>query len=153
MCRSRREFDYGHCHHFIKSFGNVVSIKDGKIETIWNFDADNDMYQPVIDVLDTFIKSKPITDVYFAPMHRIGMECSHEYTGNEVLTWNHFYVDVTDKFVKSRGMSINTIKARYRYTKNVFYRSLESITEDALNTVLELIAANTLYRGKNGRAF
>lgn len=146
--RSRREFDCGHCRHFIKSFGNVVAIKNGEIETIWNFDAGSDVYQPVVNALDAFIKSKPITDVHFAPLRRIGMECSHEYTGDEVLTWNHFYVDVPDKFVKTCGADINAIKAQYRDTKNVFARSLNEISMEALDTVLELIASNTLYKGK-----
>lgn len=148
--RSRREHDCGHCRHFVKSFGNIVVIKNNQIETVWGFDAGDATYQPVVDALDAFIKSKRIAGVHFAPRRRVGMELSHEYTGTEVHTWNHLYVDVPDKFIfiQRHNNDINYVTSQYRDTKNVFARSLNEVSMDALETVLELIASNTLYRGK-----
>ena len=47
-----------------------------------------------------------------------------------------------------RKSDIPTVKAKVRDRKNVFKRSLDEITEEAVDTVLELIASNTLYRGQ-----
>ncbi len=44
------------------------------------------------------------------------------------------------------------IKGQYRDTKNVFKRSLDEITMDAVDTVLELINSNTLYKGAEWKA-
>ena len=44
MYRKRREFDCSCCRHFVKAFGNVVSLDGGVVTTIWDFDAgDSDM--------------------------------------------------------------------------------------------------------------
>lgn len=48
--------------------------------------------------------------------------------------------------------SIGDIKGGFRDTKNVFKRSLDEISMDALETVLELINSNTLYKGEEWKS-
>jgi hypothetical protein len=60
--RERREFDCHCCRQFIRNFGNVVVIKDNKVETLWVFSTQDTTYQPVIDALSTYVKSKIIVD-------------------------------------------------------------------------------------------
>lgn len=57
------------------------------------------------------------------------------------------YTPIPERLLE-RKSDIPTIKAKVRDRKNVFKRSLDEITEEAVDTVLELIASNTLYRGQ-----
>lgn len=151
--RERREFDCTCCRHFIKRFGNVVSIKDGKITTIWDFDANSpNKFQPVIDTLDAFVRLHPVTDVYYTKWKDIGTKMNYEQTEFGPRKWFHFYVLLPDRFVCRNGMSEGDYKGQFRDTKNVFKRSLEELTLDSVNVVLELIASGTLYRGEEWKS-
>lgn len=146
--RERREHDCSCCRHFIKSIGNAVFIKNNEVHTLWGFTTGDDTYQPVMNALDAFIKSKVVTDVYVTKDKRVGTEKNYEEIDNgKIITWEHFYLELPAKFVDRSGQSISEVKGNLRATKNVFKRSLDEITEDAVETVLELINSNTLYRG------
>jgi len=146
--RERREFDCSCCRHFIKQFGNVVVIKDNMIKTIWEFDACSTTFQPVVNALDAFIKANVITNVYISKFNKIGTASNFEDLGNgEVKKWEHFFIDLPSKFVDRSNRSIGDLQGDFRDTKNVFKRSLDEITKESIDTVLELISSNTLYRG------
>lgn len=147
--RTNRVHDCSHCRHFIKQFGNVVAIKDYKIITLWDFDAGS--WQPVVDALSDFVKRYKIVDVFFSKLKRIGVKENFGMVGDEPIKYNHFYVDLPDKFILQSKVTVETVKAKYRDSKNVFKRSLEEITSDSVDTVLELIDSNTLYRGAENR--
>ena len=49
--RQRREFDCSCCRHYVKVLGNVVAYKDGKLISIWNFDAGDKNFQAVCDAM------------------------------------------------------------------------------------------------------
>lgn len=146
--RTRREFDCSCCRHFIKTMGGVVAIRDGRIETIWDFDtASPECYQPVMDALSSYIKSKPIKDAFFTHEHTIGIAHNYERdeNGHKVLTWNHFFVNTPRCAYTTHDINVET--ARIRDDRNVFLRSMSELTVEATETVLELIAQNSLYRG------
>lgn len=151
--RKRREYDCSACRQFIKNFGNVVAIKDNQIKTIWDFEVDDNKFQTVINSLDTFIKSKPVADVYFSKFNNIGLDKNRELLDNgTVLMWEHFFIVLPDKFVNKTNRSLGDIKGDFRDTRNVFQRSLEEITEDSVLTVLELISQNSLYKGEEWKS-
>ena len=58
---------------------------------------------------------------------------------------DHFYFELPNKFVEKH--SIGTTKGRFRDTRNVFKRSLDEISLEAIETIMELISSNTLYKG------
>ena len=151
--RERREHDCSCCRQFIKNIGNSVVIKDNKIETIWDFKTNDSTYQPVLDALSLFIKSHAISDVYVSKIKKIGtLKNYEEMEDGHVHEWSHFYVELPDKFVDKSNRSEGEIKGAFRDTKNVFKRSLDEISMDAVDTILELITSNTLYKGKEWKA-
>ena len=149
--RERREHDCSCCRHFIKNIGNAVVIKNNKIRTMWDFDTQSDEYQPVVDALNSYLLSKAVTDLYLSPFKKVGTDKNYEEcTDGKIYTWEHFYLELPDRFVERD--SIGTAKGRFRDIRNVFKRSLDEITEDAVLTVLELIASNSLYKGEEWKS-
>lgn len=148
MYRKRREYDCGHCRNFITTIGGAVAIVDGKIHTIWEIDTDDVVFQPVVDALRTYVESKPIKDIWRHFTNTVGVKSTNEYTEDkQIIKWTHMYTPIPERLLE-RKSDIPTAKAKVRDRKNVFKRSLDEITEEAVDTVLELIASNTLYRGQ-----
>ena len=145
--RERREHDCSMCKNFVRNIGKAVVITEqNKLRSVWDFDAGNEVYQTVIDKMDEYIKSQPVCDVYHSKETKIGTAENHEQTeSGEILTWHHFNVTLPNRFVSndSEGM----FKSKYRDNRTVLQTSLETISEDSLQTVLELIASNSLYKG------
>jgi hypothetical protein len=147
--RERREYDCSCCRQFIKNIGNVVTIKDNEVKTIWDFEIDSTTFQPVAKALSAYVKSKAMSDVWVSKFKKIGTDRNFEDLDNgEVAEWNHFYIELPDKFVDKSSRSEGDIKGSLRDTRNVFKRSLEEITQESLLTVLELISQNSLYKGE-----
>lgn len=147
--RERRWHDCSCCRQFVKTIGNAVIIKDNKITTIWDFRTDDSTYQPVLDALSTFIKSHTVSDIYVSKFNKIGtLQNYEEMEDGHMHEWSHFFLELPDKFVDKSSRSEGDIKGGFRDTRNVFKRSLDEIDMDALDTILELITSNTLYKGE-----
>jgi hypothetical protein len=153
LFRKRREYDCSCCRNFIKNIGNVVVIRDNKIKTIWDFETNDTTFQPVINALSEYVKSQVVSDIYVSEFKKIGTDKNYEKSQDGKITeWQHFYLELPDKFVDQSSKSEGDIKGSYRDTRNVFKRSLEEITEESLLTVLELISQNSLYKGEEWKA-
>lgn len=145
--RERTEHDCSCCRHFIKSLGNVVAIKDGKVISIWDFNVDgDDTYEPSIKAMREYIHSCRISDVYLTKERRIGTPTNKELYEGNIINYDHFYADIPTKYLW--GSSKSEKQAELRDTRNVFKRSLDEISAEAVNIVLELISQNSLYRGE-----
>jgi hypothetical protein len=119
--RQRREHDCSCCRHFIKNIGNAVIIKDNKIKTIWDFETGDTTYQPVINALSKYVKSQVISDIYVSKEKKIGTDKNFEQLENgKVTEWQHFYLELPDKFVDRSSRSEGDIKGTFRDTRNVF---------------------------------
>ena len=148
IVRERREYDCSCCRHFIKSFGNVVVIKDNKIHTIWDIDTGDDKYQPVVNALDEYVKNRMVSNVFVSRFDKMGTRHNLERLENgEIIGHDHFYVELPSKFVVNQFRTPEEVKGQHRDVRNVFMRSLNEISMDSLMTVLELIYSNTLYKG------
>lgn len=146
--RERRHFDCSCCRHFIKSIANAVFIKDNNVKTIWDFETGDSTYQPVIDALNDYVKSKTVSNVYYSKYTGVGTDKNFEDDAGNIVEWSHFYLTLPDKFVDNTQRSEGDYQGSFRDVRNVFKRSLEEITDDSVSTVLELIAQNSLYRGE-----
>lgn len=145
--RARREHDCSACRSFIKKFGNVVTVKDGIVKSIWDFKSNNFEYDTVCEVMSRYVKSFPIKDVFLTCENTIGTPSNKEVIdGVGLFTWRHLYVVVPNKFIVRKD-DVNEKIAENRDVRNVFKRSLDEISIDAVNTVLELISQNSIYRG------
>lgn len=152
--RKRREYDCSCCRRFVKNIGKLVSFMDGQMVTIWDFDTKSDVYQPVVDALAAYVKTCAVVNPYYVGRNMIsdgkfGTEMNYEYDADHkaVRTWDHFAVEIPQRFIVN-SYDVSTKMAEWRDSANVFKRSLEELTMDAVDTVLELIAQNGLYRGK-----
>lgn len=148
--RERREHDCSCCRSFIRSFGNIVTIKNGKITSIWDFETSQKEYNPSFKAMKDYIYSVPIKDVFITNNQFQGHDKDYErIDDDEVITWHHFYFKLPKIFVINKDKTyLNKKRAEYRDTRNVLLRSLNEITFEALGTVLELIDQKTLYRGE-----
>ena len=151
--RERREHDCCCCRHFIKSIGNVVAIKDNKIISLWDFEIDCTTYAPVVKALSNYIHSHVVSDIFLSREKFAGTDHNFELSDDgKSKQWDHFYLDIPEFLVQKDGDLINENKATYRDTRNVFKRSLDEITQEAVETILELISQNSLYKGEEWKA-
>lgn len=149
--RERREYDCSCCRHFIRDVGNVVSIKNGELHTIWGINpVSDDKYNVVAAALDAYVKQKAVSGVFIKKEKRIGTPENREMlpTG-KINKYEHFFVDLPEIciFKEYYGHTLEGDLSQFRDIRNVFKRSLDEISKEAVDTVLELIAQNSLYKG------
>jgi hypothetical protein len=145
--RKRTEHDCSCCKQFIRTIGGTVAIIDDKLVSVWDVTTEEEGYNVVAKKLAKLVKSKPIKDPFLHYERTAGTDRNfEEVTGERPKTWNHFFVNVDSKFVAPKA-NIPTRLGEERSTKDVFLRSLREIDADAVQTVLDLIAQNSLYRG------
>ena len=149
--RERREYDCSCCRHFIRDIGNVVSIKNGELHTIWGINpVSDDKYNVVAAALDAYVKQKAVSGVFLKKEKRIGTPKNREMlpTG-KINKYEHFFVDLPEIciFKEYYGHTLEGDLSQFRDIRNVFKRSLDEISKEAVDTVLELIAQNSLYKG------
>lgn len=147
--RERREHDCSCCRHFIRSFGNVVAIKNNKMVSIWDFKTGDSTFQTVIDALNVLVTSKQIRNVFLPEGRGFGTKSSTEILDSgDSQVWNHFYVKTTDSIKTFKEDRIGSVRGDMGSSKHVLHRSLTEISSDAIETVLELTAQNSLYKGE-----
>ncbi len=143
----RQEHNCHCCRHFLNNYGNLVTIFDGQVKTLWEFSIGGD-YKKVPEALDALVRSAPITNVFVSKIPGLGTDSNTQrLTSGEVIRWQHFYATLpTDRLLRG-SESIESFIGRRNSSKQVFERALLELTVEATETVLELIAQNSLYRG------
>ena len=144
--KERTEHDCQCCKSFIRAVGGLVTIIDGKLVSIWDVKVDN-FYQEVANALSALVKSQPIDNLFLHTEPIAGLDENRQMVDGKVVTWRHFFIKVPTGNI-SKGVDIGTKLAESRSSKDVFLRSLTELTLDSVNTVLELIGQNSLYRGE-----
>ncbi len=151
--RERREYDCNCCKQFIRAVGNVVTIIDDHVVSIWDIDIDNPTYQTVADAMAKAVKAHPIENVFRHTERTAGTEKTFEALTEPgaVRAWNHFFVNIPPTFVLSKK-DIGPTLGDFRSTFDVMRRGVLEITDDAISTTQELIEQNSLYRGAEHKA-
>ena len=157
MYQERTEHDCNSCKQFIRTMGNVVAIIDGDLVSIWDGPVDDPNYQVVAAAMATLVKSAPIENIFLHCAPSAGTAKNFTSCLENVVTWEHFHVQLPrgkhgeKNFVMPQDR-IPTKLSEMRSLYDVLYRSLSELTLDSIDTVLELIAQNSLYRGTEHRA-
>ncbi len=167
--KERTDHDCSCCKHFIRTMGGVVAIVDGKIKTLWDFEPTDTFYDAVSEAMDDLIVNAAIDNIFLHTEKQVGVEKSFAqvlmFKGEgrseaearvdalmnspeyETVTWEHFHLHLPANVVMKKD-AIGPKLSETRSTYDVFKRGLEELTLDAVDTVLELIAQNSLYRGE-----
>lgn len=143
--RERTEHDCSCCKKFIQNIGNVVVIHDADVLTVWDVDVGGD-YQVVADALAAQVRAQEVADFYLHYEPNIGTDYNHQMVDGVSKRWDHFHFKLPAKFVKPKDQ-IGTCLSELRSGKDVFKRGLAELTQEAIDTVLELISQGSLYRG------
>ncbi len=145
----RREYDCNCCRGFVRSFGNVVSIVDNNVVTIWDFDAGDEKYQAVVDAMAREVRLRAVTNVFLPESRKFGtFESIELVSGKQPIVWSHFFVNVPKSIAVFNSDDIGTKRGKMRDLRNVLKRSLEEISTDAVETTLGLISQRSLYKGE-----
>lgn len=134
------------CKSFLRQFGGIVSIKNNKIVTLWDEKAEGEYEKPV-EALRKYISSLPIVGIFLTEFKVGGT--SKSFDGKRGVEWNHFSLNFNKKFVKS---NCGELVGLSRDAKNLLQRSISEISDDAAETVLELINQNSIYKGAEYKA-
>lgn len=151
--RERREYDCSCCRQFIKAVGDAGAIIDGKFVSVWDVTVipAEAVYQTVTNALSAFVHAQKIDNLFLHIAPYAGTDKNLEQMlDKSIHTWNHFYVNIPSQFVR-KGVEIGPILSETRGTHDVLLRSLKEITTEAVDSVLELVAQNSLYRGAESK--
>ena len=149
----RQGFNCNCCRQFICNYGNVVAIKDGAIKSMWDFAVDDVMYSEVIAALNNLVCESNITNVFVTKQSKLGIDRSLDLSNSKYnKEWQHLFAQLPRTLVTSSCLTEDTIKHNKRVKCEAFKSILDSISIDATETLLDLIAQNKLYRGESNKA-
>jgi hypothetical protein len=163
------------CNNFIRRYGNIVTVINNRIVTIWDVDIEGE-FAPVVIALSNMLRSAKIENVFFETFNelhnlnygkckkndsvfRLGIDKNHKQYNKEeadkfgvvkegeIRTFHHLHVDLPAIFVDQSGNSVESIIGGYRDAKNVFQRAMEEISLDTLYLVKDLINQGSLLDG------
>lgn len=136
------------CKSFLRQYGGIVVIENYEMVSIWDDLQVSDLYAPSVENLSRYIHSLPISNVFLNEFPKLGTFSSiQRHEDGTITTWDHLFLKLDKRFVYRTSSTIDSDKANFRSKKEVLKNSFDQLTPDAVDTVLELIAQNSLYRG------
>ncbi len=147
--RENREYDCNCCKSFIRAYGNLVTIEDNKLVSIWDIEDLESPFKTVAKKMSRLVKSAAIRDIFIPESLSLGTDRNFEFADSSV-EWQHLFygLPVSYKRFIDSSVSRNEATGMIRTYKEVFKRSLEELTTESCEVVLELIEQGTLYRGE-----
>jgi hypothetical protein len=147
--KERREHDCNCCKSFIRAYGNLVTIKNNQLVSIWDVVSDVYPYNVVAEKMSKLVKSVRVKDVFVAEFQNLGTDKNRQgKLDDQIITWDHLYYKLPKSLVNKSSKSIESIQGSARDIKNVFKRSMDELTIDAAETIIDLTGQGSLYRGE-----
>lgn len=145
--RKRTEHDCSCCKQFIRACGNVVSIIDGQVVSIWDVTVDDPVYQQVVNSMANLVRSKEIAGKFLYFQKHVGTDHNREDFEGSILRWDHFHHELDSAFVCDKNL-IDRRLGEFNTSVQTFKRALNELSTDAVEVVLDLISQRSLYRGE-----
>jgi len=142
--RVRTVHDGSYDRAFVRHAGHLIAIIDGKIETLWDLKGLPHPYDVVAAALAAVVRSKAIRSVFRTKESVFGHKPNIDYIDNKTYQFTHFFTAIDRKHRSTRP---DADRGSITTNLGVFKRGCEELTIDALNTVVDLINQNNLYRG------
>lgn len=143
MFRERLEYDCNCCKSFVRRIGNIVALTPSGYMTVWDNDVKG-YYATVATALHSFLQSFKVKESFLTTEPYAGSRPNLDPALGT--TWTHFYLAVPKQFISSHEM-IGTLQSNINGTITVLSRSMDELTLDAAESVLELINQDSIYRG------
>lgn len=144
--RTRTEHDCACCKQFLRTFGKVVSIIDGKKQTLWSgLEALPEPYATVAARLDAIVGQAPISGIFRSKERAFGAEVTYQAWPGGAISWHHFHGRVAQRHYTAKPEEVRGEAATGFAMLN---RAVSELSSEALAQVRDLIENDTLYRGK-----
>lgn len=146
--RERTEHDCSCCKNFVRNLGRVVAIDPatGGLRTVWGGLPElPEPYATVAQEMDLLIASKQIKTVFRTKEGRYGNPQTIEVNQGQTITWRHFYGDIQRRH---KATNPEEIRGGIEAIAQVLRRGLEEIPVSVIDTIIDLVEANALYRGE-----
>ena len=150
----RQSHNCNACKSFIRHMGKAVSIDPVtyEIRTFWD-DVHTPGYEKTAADLAALVKEAVINNIFMQDMNEFH-GCDHNIQrlpDGTTRQWNHLYVQLPDVYRfnirRSNFATLGALKGDVIARRNVFFRSLTELKTDVVETVIDLINDNNLYRG------
>lgn len=137
------------CRSFLRHYAGIVAIKNGKVETLWDFEIDG-IYSEVPLVLHQLVMNASIRGVFASTEERLGTQLNRQKVEGttQVKIWNHFFWHLPKDSLYRGAKTLDTYLGDQNTDRQVLHRALTEIKLGAVETIAELISENAIYRGK-----
>jgi len=147
--RERSAYDCSTCRGFVKGFGNVVEIHDGQVRTVWSgVSASDPVFSVVAAAMDEFVGTLPLAGIFRSTEAQYGTPTTRTLRDGRVEVWHHLHGRVDRRH---HTQDVGAARGTFDAAVQVFQRGLAELTRHALDTVVDLIDDNALYRGTEHR--
>jgi hypothetical protein len=145
----RQEHNCNCCKYFLRNYGGIIAIVNGKIETLWDFKLEGTIYDKVPEALHKIVSNAGIENIFVSKVRELGTDFNYKHIeGSSIRTYIHFYGFLPLAKVHGSSESIASALGEAKTRKELFQRALETISLDTVDTVIELIKQDSIYRGQ-----
>ena len=144
---NRQEHNCNACKSYIRQYGGLVSLtNDLEYRTMWDFETDDPVYGNVVTAMRNLVNSATISSAFLSKESSVGLKSNRQLVEGQAIVWNHFHFEFPSGLVYSDAHQVlgKSIEAKAQ-----LHLAFNTLTVDALETVLELIEDNNLYRGES----